>query len=120
MLQFNKTIENCDDITIESARKYNPNWMPIPDHSYRILITGACGSGKINELLNLISQQRDIDKIYLCAKDLYEAKYQLLINKHEDVGLKHCNDTKGYTHMIWMSFLKILNNPIQIKNAKYV
>ena len=30
------------------------------------------------------------------AKDPSEAKYQLLINKHEDVGLKHYNDSKAF------------------------
>ena len=34
----------------------------------------------------------DIDKIYLYAKDPYEAKYQFLINKRESIGLKHIND----------------------------
>ena len=45
-------------------------------------------SKKINALLNLISFQVDIDKFYFYVKDLYEAKYELLINKHEDVGLR--------------------------------
>ena len=31
-------------------------------------------------------------KIYLYAKDPYEAKYQFLINKRESIGLKHIND----------------------------
>ena len=44
-------------------------------HPYRILIIGGSGSGKANVLLNLIENQPDIDKIYLYAKDLYEAKY---------------------------------------------
>ena len=44
---------------------------------------GGSGSGKTNSLFNLINQQPDIDKIYLYAKDPYEAKYQLLINKIE-------------------------------------
>ena len=37
------------------------------------------------------------------AEDLYEAKYQLLINKHEDTGLKHYNDFKafiGYSNIV--------------------
>ena len=38
-------------------------------------------------LLNLIENQPDIDKIYLYAKDPYEAKYQYLINKREGVGI---------------------------------
>ena len=38
--------------------------MQIPDHPYRILIIGGSGSGKLNELLNLIIHQPDIDEIY--------------------------------------------------------
>ena len=48
----------------------------IPDHSYRILIIRGSGSGKTNLLLNLISRQDDIDKIYLYAKVLNERKYE--------------------------------------------
>ena len=57
---------------------------------------GGSGSGKTNALLNLINNQPDIDKIYLYAKDPYEAKYQLLINKRESTGLKHFNDPKAF------------------------
>ena len=37
---------------------------------------GGSGSSKTNALLNLINNQPDTDKIYLHAKDPYEAKYQ--------------------------------------------
>ena len=43
-------------------------------------------------LLNLIENQPDIDHIYLFAKDLYEPKYQYLINKRESVGINHFKD----------------------------
>ena len=46
--------------------------------------------------MNLIENQPDIDKIYLYAKDPYEAKYQYLINKREDVGIDHFNDPKAF------------------------
>ena len=46
--------------------------------------------------MNLIENQPDIDKIYLYAKDLYEAKYQYLINKREDIGIDHFNDPKAF------------------------
>ena len=36
---------------------------------YRILIIGGCRSGKTNVLLNLISQQDDIDKSSLYARE---------------------------------------------------
>ena len=71
-------------------------WLHIPDHPYRILIVGGSGSGKTNALLNLINKQPDIDKIYLYAKDPYEAKYQYLINKREKVGLDHFKDPGGF------------------------
>ena len=44
----------------------------------------------------MINNQPDIDKIYLYAKDPYEAKYQYLINKREGVGINHFNDPKAF------------------------
>ena len=38
----------------------------------------------------------EFDKIYLYAKDPYEAKYQYLINKRESVGINHFNDLKAF------------------------
>ena len=53
------------------------------------MIIGGSGSGKTNTLLNLINEQNDIDKIYLCARDLNEPKYKILIKKRQDAGIKH-------------------------------
>ena len=83
---------NFDDVIKENIKEHNPSRPKIPDHSYRILIFGGSGSGKTNSLFNLINEEPDIDKIYLYAKDPYEAKYQFLINKRESTGLKHFND----------------------------
>ena len=47
-------------------------------------------------MLNLINNQPGIDKIYLYAKDPYEAKYQFLINKRERVGINRLNDPKKF------------------------
>ena len=94
-----------------------------PYHPYRIIIIliGDSGSGKTNALLNLINNQPDIDKIYLYAKDPFEAKYQYLINKRESRGLKHFNDLKLLLsiQMISKMFTKIWNNTIRIMNVKY-
>ena len=87
---------NFDDYVNENKTEHNKNWPYIPDHSYRILIIGGSGSGKTNVLLNLIENQPGIDKIYLYAKDLYEAKYQYWINKREGVGIDHFNDSKAF------------------------
>ena len=76
-------------------RSHNLKSPYIRDRPYRILIIGGSGSGKTSALLNLINNHPDIDKIYLYAKDPYEAKYQFLINKRESTGLKHFNDFKA-------------------------
>ena len=68
---------NFDDFTKENIKEHYPNWPEIPDHPYIILIVGGAGSGKTNSLFNLINQQPDIDKIYLYAKDPYEAKISI-------------------------------------------
>ena len=50
-------------------------------------------------MLNLIKEQdkRDvIDKIYLYARDLSEAKYQFLIENRENVGIEHYNDPNTF------------------------
>ena len=59
-----------------------------------MLIIEGSGSGKTNALLNLINNQPDIDKIYLCAKDPHEAICQFLINERKNTKLKHFNDPK--------------------------
>ena len=43
-----------------------------------------------------MNSQPDINKIYLCAKDPYKAKYQFFINKRESTGLKLFNDPKAF------------------------
>ena len=86
---------NFADYVNEHKTEQNKNWPNIPDKPCRILIIGGSGSGKTNVLSNLIENQPGIDKIYLYAKDPYEAKYQYLINKRESVGINHFNDPKA-------------------------
>ena len=86
---------NFDDYTNENKTEHNPKWPHIPHHPYRI-ITGGSESIKTNASLGLINNQPDIDKIYLYAKDPYEAKYRFLINKREGTGLKHFNISKAF------------------------
>ena len=84
---------NLDTITNENNKHYNIKW------PYRMLIIGPSGSGKNNALLNLIQRQDNdnlIDKTYLYAKHLSEPKYQFLIKKREDVGIKNLDDPSAF------------------------
>ena len=87
---------NFDEYVKENKTVHNKNWPYIPDHQYRILIIGGSGSGKLNLLICLIENQPDIDKIYLYAKDPYEAKYQYLMNIREGVGINHFKGLKAF------------------------
>ena len=79
---------NLDDIT---AKDDNKGW------PYRRLIIGPSGSGKTNCLLNSIQKDNNIiDKIYLYAKDLEEQKYQLLIKKREQAGIKNLKNPAAF------------------------
>ena len=79
---------NFDDIT-DKTNKNCP---------YRKLIIGPSGSGKTNYLLNLIQKDDIIDKTCLYAKDLEEPKYQLLIRKREQAGIKNLNDSTAFIY----------------------
>ena len=61
-----------------------------------MLIIGPSGSGKTNTLLHLMNNLHPIDKIYLYTKDLSEPKYEFLINKREQAGIKHLNDPHAF------------------------
>ena len=60
------------------------------------MIIGGPGSGKTNTLLNLIKEPNDINNIYLYAKDLSQPKYEFLIKKYENAGVKHFNDPNAF------------------------
>ena len=64
--------------------------------SFRMLIIGPSGSGKTNTLLHLINNLHPIDKIYLYAKDIHKPKYEYLINKREQAGIKNLDDPKAF------------------------
>ena len=101
---------NLEDVTGENIQEQNPDWLQIPDHSYRILVAGGSGSGKTNALLDLISHQTHIDKIFLYAKDPYEPKFRFFINKYEGAGLKLIKP---------IGFTAILNDTIQESKEIY-
>ena len=87
---------NLNNIANNNNKGHNGKWPYIPDNPYRILIIGGSGSGKTNALFNLINEQKDIDKIYLYAKDLSERKYEFLIENRKNTGIKHLNDGNAF------------------------
>ena len=79
---------SLDDITTKNDNKTWP---------HRNLIIGSSGSRKTNCLLNLIKKDNNIiDKIYLYARDTEEPKYQLLIKKREQTGIKNLQDKNAF------------------------
>ena len=82
---------NVDDIVNNNKSSSERN-----DWSFRMLIIEPLGSGKTNTLLHLINNSHPIDKIYLYAKDTDEKKYQFLINKREQAGIKNLNDPHAF------------------------
>ena len=79
---------HLDDIT---AKDENKDW------PYKKLIIDPSRSGKTNYLLNSVQKDNNIiDKIYLYAKDLEQPKYQLLIKKREQAGVKTLEDKNAF------------------------
>ena len=83
---------NLDDIVSnkkKSSLEHN-------DWPFRMLIIGPSGSDKTSTLLHLIDKFHPIDKIYLYAKNTDEEKYQYLINKREQAGIKSLNHPHAF------------------------
>ena len=96
---------NLDKMIVKMIIKIVSTKLP-----YRMLIIGPSGLGKTNVLLNLIQQDNNvIDKIYLYAKDLDEPKYQLLIEKKENAGIKNLNDPSAFIEY-WDSMNYVYDN----------
>ena len=81
---------NLDDIVSNKKENKENDW------PFKMLIIGPSGSGKTNTLFHLINNFHPIDKIYLYAKDTDEKKYQYLINKREQAGIKILNDPHAF------------------------
>ena len=107
---------NLDDIVSNEKKSSSEN----NDWSFRMLIIGPSGSGKTNTLLHLIDKFHPIDKIYFYTKDTDEEKYQYLINKREQAGIKNLNDP--YAFMEYSNnmndVLEDINNYIKNRDKK--
>ena len=89
-IKFKYKMLNLDDLVSNNSSSESNDW------PFIMIIIGPSGSGKTNTLLHLISKFHPIDKIYLYAKDTDEKKYQFLINKGEQAGLKNLNDPHAF------------------------
>ena len=81
---------NLHNIVSNKNENKNNDW------PFRMLIIGPSGSGKTNVLLHLINNLNPSDKIYFYAKGIHEPKYEYLINKREQAGIKNLNDPKAF------------------------
>ena len=81
---------NLDDIVSNKKENKDNDW------PFRMLIIGPSGSGKTNTFLHLLNNFHPIDKIYLYAKYTDERKYQFLINKREQAGIKNLHDPHAF------------------------
>ena len=73
---------NFDSVITENTKVHRPNFY------FRNL--------KTNPLLNLMNYQLEIEKIHLYAKYPFGLRYQWLINKHEQFGLKHFKGSNAF------------------------
>ena len=116
---INKIALSNNDDRIVSNKKENKERNDWP---FRMLIIGPSGSGKTNTLLHLINNFHPIDKIYLYPKDTDEKKYQYLINKREQAGIKSLNDPHAFIEYLsdMNDVLDDINNYNQNRDKKLV
>ena len=106
-----------NNIKNENNKEHNEKWPYIPDHPYRILIILGSGSGKTNASVDLINEQNNIDKVYLYPRDLSEPKYEYLIKKRENAGIKHLYNPNAFIEYS-NTFMRILIITIQSEKEK--
>ena len=101
MLNLNNIVSNKNENKDTTGSTAEPSYLERSSSErnnwpFRMLIIGPSGSGKTNTLLHLINNLHPIDKIYLYAKDINEPKYEYLINKREQAGIKNLNGPHAF------------------------
>ena len=86
---------NLDDI-VSNKKNKDTSSSESTIWPFRMLIIGPSGSGKRSTFLHLINNFHPVEKIYLYTKDTDEKKYQFLINKREQAGIKNLNDPHAF------------------------
>ena len=64
----------------------------MPADTFRMLICGPSNSGKTNILMHMLYRLLVYDKIYLCAKNLHQDKYQYMLDDFDT----RVNPVAGY------------------------
>ena len=100
-------IINFDQST--SKTKHKRIHPAMPEDSFRLVIAGPSGSGKTNTLLHMIYNLLHFDEILLFAKNLYQDKYQLLLNDFA----KRINPEAGYQVIVTPPEIIPLNEAFQ-------
>ena len=81
---------NLDNIVSNKNENKDNNW------PFRMLIIGLYYRTNYRTLLHLINNLHPIEKIYLYANNIHEPKYEYLINKREQAGIKNLNDPHAF------------------------
>ena len=76
--------DSNDDIVSNYKQLYNF----MPNKCFRMLICGPSDSGKTNTLMHVIYNLLYYDKIYLCAKNLEQSKYENILNMVKPISNK--------------------------------
>ena len=104
------------DPSLSAKSNYKQGHPCMPADTFRMLICGPSNSGKTNILLHMLYRLLVYDKIYLCAKNLHQDKYQFMIDDFN----KRVNPVAGYNviegvnDVIPMELLPIDNQKIVI------
>ena len=81
------------DPSLLAKSNYKQGHPCMPADTFRMLICGPSGSGKTNILMHMLYRLLVYDKIYLCAKNLHQDKYQYLLDDFDN----RVNPVVGYT-----------------------
>ena len=75
-------------------KKFKQRYPYMPNDTFRMLICGNSRSGKTNLLIHMLLSLLCYDEIFLCAKNLDQEKYRILIDE-----MNHISKELGYDVM---------------------